>query len=842
MPATTSNVLARLGIRMLVVVCAAVALIAAVLALDMLDTASATHSSCEVTDLGTLSADGVLEATGGWTTEDCDSRFRTGSDAHTYRFRVTQGGRIRIDLASAEGDSYLYLLTEDGSRITDNDDGAANLDARVERDLAPGVYLVEATTVGGRKRGPAGFTLSVGYVAGCDTVHLGNLELGTDLTASGSWTLDTCGSHIVVEHPAHSYSFTLPQAGRVLIDLVSEDGDPVLSVVSPSIGVIAANDDGGGGRNSRVEQYLSAGTYLIEATTYLQRDLQPLMTDFTLVIHLVDEVAEQGSFQLKVETSHTPDRVVAGEPFPVHYRIGNLGGGNLASTDGTVIVYVVAPRVFQRKDAIVTSAGDWEAGVSYHSGERAASTASIEIDDVTPFEITLGRPGPSWVFVAITAFDQFREEIAFHGLWRNLMVLSSAAFDAVTVKVDDADYVVSAEADENGRVTVSVSSAADPDAEVDDGVRAKAIYAAGVRTQVLDGVFERPAIAALPTTAEPETVNVANPSSSALLKAFASQYASTDGAAGLAASLVAGETINTVAVEDMILSASQTAAARYAFLAASWKALQERIDGGEALSFEDAFAFQSQLAYAERIIAPAVTAGEVVEAARDATLGWEDPDVQAMVSDLRAQASCGDGATALRGALNAAGVENIDVLLALDAGLRAIVPFYAPLNDVGLCAAAGVDAANSRFLQFLSIAGSAELRQLLAPDPPPAPPPPPLPPLRLQIIAQRTVYPRIELGVELAGGEQVLPSMRFVPLTAAVDAWVVSGDVEVDGNSIGQVRARRVADGRIELGFVTADGEEIAPDIRYLPAGPDLPGRVWLRSSEIELPPAASSE
>ena len=96
--------------------------------------------------------------------------------------------------------------------------------------------------------------------------------------------------------------------------------------------------------------------------------------------------------------------------------------------------------------------------------------------------------------------------------------------------------------------------------------------------------------------------------------------------------------------------------------------------------------------------------------------------------------------------------------------------------------------------------------------------------------------------MELAGGEQVLPDMRFLAPTAAVGEWLVSGDVEVDGSAIGQVRARRVADGRIELGFVAADGEEIAPDLRYLPAGPDLPARVWLRSSEFELPPPEPSE
>ena len=826
---------ASFGIRLFVFVCAAAALIAGVLLLGGPNTASADHPECEVTDLGTLSADGMLEASGRWTTEDCDSRFRTGSDAHSYQFQIAQAGRIRIDLASTEADSYLYLLDEDGNRITDNDDGGRRLNARVERDLTPAVYLVEATTFGGRGRGAADFTLSVSPVAGCDPVHLGDLVSGADLTATGSWTLDTCGSRFVVEHPAHGYSFNMPEAGRVLIDLMSEDGDPVLSLVSPTQGVIAANDDGGGRRNARIQRFLSAGTYAIEATTYLERDLQPLMADFTLVIHLVDEEAEQGKFQLKVETSHTPDEVIVGEPFPVHYRIGNLGGGDLAGADSFVIAYVVGPRVFERKNGIITSAGDWEAGVSYHSGEETASATSTVSDDVTPFEISFGRPGPSWVFTAIVAFDDDDEELAFHGLWRNLMVLSGWTFDPVTVKVDDADYTVLAEADDEGEVTVTVSSVADPDADVDDAVRAKAVYAAGVRTQVLDGVFERETIADLPTTAEPEECDVASPSSSTLLKAFASEYA--NGASGLAESLAAGEAISPVAVEDALLGTAETAAALYASLADSWKALQGRIDDGEALSFADAFALQSEVAYAERIIAPAMTAGDIVEAAREAGMGWEDSDVLAMVSNL--EVSC-DGAAALRGALNAAGVENADALLALDAELRAVMPFYAPLIDAALCAARGVDAANSRFLRLLSLSGSAELRALLAPEPPPAPP---APPLRLRIIAQRTVDAWIEVGVELAGGERILPSLRFVPASAAVDTWLVTGDVKVDGSSIGQIRARRVADGRIELGFVSEAGEEFAPDIRYVPLGPDLPVLVWLRSGEFEVPrPTVASE
>ena len=188
-------------------------------------------SECQVTELGSLSFEGTthLEATGEWTTEDCDSRFRAGSDAHTFSLQVVDGGRIRIELTSSEGDPFIYLLSEDGILITDDDDGGAGINARVERDLAPGVYLVEATTVGGRERGRAGFTLTASYVQDCETVHLGDLGPEEDLSATGSWSIDTCGSTFVVQHPAYRYSFNLPEDGRVLIYLESEHGDPVLS-------------------------------------------------------------------------------------------------------------------------------------------------------------------------------------------------------------------------------------------------------------------------------------------------------------------------------------------------------------------------------------------------------------------------------------------------------------------------------------------------------------------------------------------------------------------------------------------------------------------------------------
>ena len=836
-----------LGTRALAMACAAIALIAAVLVLDAPRPARAqTATACEAIDLGALTeGDGGLHASGRWTTGDCDSRFRIDSDAHSYRFRIAEGDRIRIDLASDDADSYLYLLTEDGSRITDNDDGGAALDARIERELAAGIYLVEAATVGGRGRGPADFTLSITHVAGCEPVHLGTLELGFDLTTSGSWTIDTCGSRVVAEHPAYAYSFTLPQSGRVLIDLISADGDPVLSLATSDGRFIGANDDGGGRRNARIEQYLAAGTYLIEATTYLQRDLQPLTADFDLVVQLVDEEARQHRFQLKIEETHAPDQVIAGVPFAVHYRAGNPGGGDLADAGGSVVVYAVAPRVFERIPSTAATSERWQAGVSYHSGAPTASATSVATVEVTPFTVTLNEPGPSWVFVAIIAFDETGEEIAFHGIWRNLMVLSGPTFDPLTVNVDGADYTVAAEADDEGWVAYSVASVADPDAEVEVSPYVRAIYTAGVQTQLLDGIFERSLIAALgdPAEAAGEPVALANLSSEALLAAVGRHYADAVAASGLAEAFAGGELVSPAAVEALTLSAAESAAAEHAPLAASWNALQARIDGGDALSFEDAFAVHTDLAYAEAVLSPAAMAGAIVSAERAADGDGSAPAVQRMVSDLQGRASCSAGPAKLRAALEAAGAADVDALLALDFELRYALPVHGQATDAALCAALDSNIEVARFMRLLAIDRS-EVHRLLVPPLAPAPEPePPMAPAThaLRIMVQLADDGRHEHGVLLADGRLVLPRKRFLDEDAEINRWKISTMIEAeDGQAIGRIRARRLADGRIELGFRDANGIAIAPDILYVPA--ELPPGVWLRSSQIvapaETPPA----
>ncbi len=678
------------------------------------------EASCEVVDLGALdSAPGSsLEASGRWTTGDCDSRFRLDSDAHTYRFEIADTGRIRIDLNSSEGDSFLYLLDEDGKRITENDDGGVGaLDARIERELLAGVYL-------------------------------------------------------------------------------------------------------------------------IEATTFRTRDLQGPRIDFTLTLTIVEDEASQHSPLLKIEEIDIPTEVVAGDPLPVNYRIGNAGGDEFPDQESHAILYAIGPRVFDRISPVLSNL--WPAGASYHTNEATASATSTTTEQVAPHSVTFDRTGPTWVFTAVITRDGNEDEIGFHGLWHDLLVLSNPTYDPVQVEVDGVVYSVSAELDaeadnedEEGTVVTTVSSVDDPEAEIDAETQEKAQFAAGVRTQLLDGIFDRPAITGLPESADLASVTVTGPASSGLLQTAAPRYAALVRDSGLLETLAAGEAISPIAVEQLVLAFADGASGSYAYLAESWRALLERIDSGGALSFEEASAVQAQLAYVEYVIAPVVAAGEIVDAAQAAELGWDDPEVQAMLSG---QPSCYTGEDPLSEPLALADIEDTDALEELDAEMRAAQFAYTVAIDNVLCAVENVDAANHRFLERLGLDQSEQLLALIEPEslPEPEEEPEPDPPIGLRVMARLGEDDRIEHGVELSSGFQIQPERRYLPADTQIGTWYSTLDVELNDTSIGQIRARRLADGRVQLGFSDFRGHTYVPDIAYLPA--DIDDGVWYRSSLIEVP------
>jgi hypothetical protein len=83
-------------------------------------------------------AKGALEHT------DCTRANRAYRDAWTFELDAEEV--VRIDLHADAFDPLLVLLDESGAEVAVDDDGGPGLNARIERALVPGVYVVLATS------------------------------------------------------------------------------------------------------------------------------------------------------------------------------------------------------------------------------------------------------------------------------------------------------------------------------------------------------------------------------------------------------------------------------------------------------------------------------------------------------------------------------------------------------------------------------------------------------------------------------------------------------------------------------------------------------------------------
>ena len=106
-----------------------------------------------------------------------------------------------------------------------------------------------------------------------------------------------------------------------------------------------------------------------------------------------------------------------------------------------------------------------------------------------------------------------------------------------------------------------------------------------------------------------------------------------------------------------------------------------------------------------------------------------------------------------------------------------------------------------------------------------------------RIAAHRLADGRTELGWEprtnAGWGERILPSGRYLPANAAIDRWLHTTPVEVEGVEIGRIEALKRRNGGIELAFRPTGGERIEPFGNYLPSNIEVGS--WRHTSEITL-------
>ena len=227
------------------------------------------------------------ETVNGQWESDCESTNSSGLSgseyyAKYYTFTLPSDNTVTISLNSYR----LYLLSgsgRDGSVIKFD----FGYDAQIVKSLSAGTYTIEAAPLLSGQTGSFSLTLET-----ADSVENCTYPIDSGETVNGQWASD-CASTQGVDKYARYYTFTLPSDDTVTISLNSSDGN-LLYLLSGSgaDGSVIVWDAGGwsytnNSYNAQIVQFLSAGTYTIEATTLLS--------------------SETGSFSLTLETAGSGD-------------------------------------------------------------------------------------------------------------------------------------------------------------------------------------------------------------------------------------------------------------------------------------------------------------------------------------------------------------------------------------------------------------------------------------------------------------------------------------------------------------------------------------------------------
>ncbi len=793
------------------------------------------------TDLGELSD--ILTASGTWTTEECDtSEFLENRPGQRFLFSLAEEAEVRIDLSSASRDALVYLVADDGRLIDADDDTGGGANARIERSLPAGTYQVEASTVGWSGRDAGTFELSLRVVAGCqDVVDLGVLE--ETLSADAVWSHFGCESTFRPDRSSQRYRFALSQAARVQIDLTSDVADSYVYLLDDTDTLLESDDDGGERFNSRIVRLLGAGTYTIEATNWGDRDLKNLQeAPYQLSIGL----AEDGPV-IKLEAIKAPDRVVLGLPFDIHYRVGNLGDVPLSEVEGRVQVRVRWPYISNWETAMITT-GDaederWGVGASYHTSESVSAFGSQPLPQIQPFEGTFQwRYGPTDVMLEVVVIDGERNRLDRHWLTRPIMVLSGIEFDPVTVSVDDIEYQVAAIAADDGEVTTDVTPLAteeevppadeseteessEEEEELDPKIASRAVYAAGVRTQVIsdlsstieslqahaETLFSRVGRGGLPLS---EVENASAPTLDALVATINAAHSETL----VAARFDPQHFQSAEAAEHIVVRAGRAAARRIDQFTRDWEDL---LEPGRVISAEEALQVHAELVFAQHIDSRLVEAAVMVLMSRDAEGGWSDPEVAKPLSSFAEGIDCAPDGSAL-----AFG----------DDALRLQSPIYGHMLDRAYCGAVSASEDHDLLLSGLDLGSNPVIPQPEAADEAPAAPAV----TGTRLLARVLADGQVEFAVTLSNGDRALPVQRLLPVNATVDRWLRTAPVTYDGEELGRVYARRLSNGLVQATYVPTDVSMADTSRWVVPEA--APVDAWLASGELERGPTPSRD
>jgi hypothetical protein len=175
------------------------------------------------------------------------------------------GRNYMIDMVSKEIDSYLRLEDATGKELAKDDDSGGFVNARINFHCRKdGEHRVICTTFAG---GIGPFTLTIQEFALAKPVELklkdGKVKVEASLASTDP--TDAVQTHSVCK----TYTIRLAKAKAYQIDMMSKDVDSFLRLEDAAGKELAKDDDGGGGRDARIQfECHENGEYRIIATTY----------------------------------------------------------------------------------------------------------------------------------------------------------------------------------------------------------------------------------------------------------------------------------------------------------------------------------------------------------------------------------------------------------------------------------------------------------------------------------------------------------------------------------------------------------------------------------------------
>lgn len=202
----------------------------------------------------------------------------------TYVFEAERGDIVNVRMQRVAGsnlDSYVYIASEDGQILVDNDDREGSLDAAISSFLIlePGFYQVVASRFGqeaGTTEGSFVLTLDTTPVSGQGISPEAALLLRYGAEASNS---------IGGEVPGRFYTFGAQRGDIISAALTRTSGnlDPYLVLLNGRREILQEDDDSGPSNNALIEGFIipETGTYYLYAGRF-EGDVGTTTGEFTL--------------------------------------------------------------------------------------------------------------------------------------------------------------------------------------------------------------------------------------------------------------------------------------------------------------------------------------------------------------------------------------------------------------------------------------------------------------------------------------------------------------------------------------------------------------------------------